>query len=83
MSWYISDEHHDGRGKKRAIAWRCSYSRRLEVRHCGHPTANYPYWIKIDGQDRPDLGTHRLLAMAQDTALLELTRLEAVQEVPA
>lgn len=74
MSWFISDEYHDGRGKRRAIAWRCTTNQRIEVRHCGHPTANYPYWIKIDGRDRMDLGTHRLLAVAQDTALLAWDR---------
>jgi len=67
--WEACAWHTNGQ-RRRAVAWRSIRDPGLEVRHCGHPTANYPYWIIIDGQDRlHDLGTFRLLADAQASAM--------------
>lgn len=56
--------------KHRAIAWTCSTDSRLVVRHCGHPTANYPYWIEIAGVSQLNtLGTFRNLDPAQAAAV--------------
>lgn len=71
MKWVAVEHRADQRNgaKRRAIAWTCTTDSRLMVRHCGHPTANYPYYVRIDGIDRMDLGTHRLLAEAQAAAM--------------
>jgi hypothetical protein len=56
--------------KRRAIAWSCQTDARLRVRHCGHPTANYPYWVEIDGVSKlSELGTFRSLDQAQAAAM--------------
>lgn len=56
--------------KRRAIAWSCRTDARLRVRHCGHPTANYPYYVEIDGVSQlNELGTFRLLDEAQAAAM--------------
>lgn len=66
MNWHPTEFRSPNTSRFRAIAWRCNTNRRLEVRHCGHPTALRPYYIRIDGKDRiEDLGTFRLLPEAQ------------------
>ena len=65
MSWRASGRHP---GTHRTNVWTCNTNARLQVKHCGHPTANRPYFIIIDGVERMDLGTHRWLAYAQHAA---------------
>lgn len=65
MSWRASGRHPI---THRTDTWTCNTNGRLQVRHCGHPTANRPYLIVIDGIERPDLGAHRWLAYAQHAA---------------
>jgi hypothetical protein len=39
--WYTPDVRPGGR----ALRWRNVHAPDLEVRHCGHPTANRPYYL--------------------------------------
>jgi hypothetical protein len=78
MGWYPIETREPGSRRERTLAWRCTTDSRLVVRHCGHPTANRPYWIIFDGIDLLDvLGTFRLLAQAQTAALLYADKLPA------
>jgi hypothetical protein len=62
----------DGVKTRRAIEWVCIHNRQLRVRHCGHPTANYPYYILLGGQSLyAKCGAFRSLRIAGDRALLE------------
>lgn len=67
-SW-VASERHPGTG--RACAWACESHPGWEVRHCGHPTANRPYFVERDGEPvlipvgETGINTFRTLAEAQ------------------
>lgn len=67
MTPWVTTER-DRWGSSRQLV--CPHNRALVVQHCGHPTANYPWYVVIDGIERMDLGTHRLLGQAQRAAML-------------
>ena len=61
--WVITERWYQGR----ACEWR--HPSGAVVRHCRHPTALRPYFIP---GKLLELGTFRLLANAQETALWDL-----------
>jgi hypothetical protein len=81
MKWYASEHRHqDRQGKRRAVAWSCATNHRIAVRHCGHPTANYPYYICMDGVEMVrELGTFPTLASAQLAAMVAFDRRQAAE----
>jgi hypothetical protein len=80
VKWYATNHRQDGRGKRRAIAWGCTTNHRIAVKHCGHPTANYPYYICIDGLELvQELGTFSTLASAQLAAMVAFDRRQAAE----
>jgi hypothetical protein len=67
--WAVTARRPDG-GKGRAGEWTYRPDRRIVVRHCGHPTANRPYYILFNGEELVNvLGTFSLLAQAQAAAV--------------
>ena len=53
----------------RNLTWTRDDMPDLVVRHCGHPTANYPYHVTTsDNQDAAGLGTFHNLATCQAAA---------------
>ena len=67
--WTVTARRPDG-GKGRAGEWTCARDPRLVVRHCGHPTANRPYYVLFNGEELVNvLGTFSLLAQAQAAAV--------------
>jgi hypothetical protein len=75
MKWYATNHHQDSHGKRRAIAWGCTTNFRIAVRHRGHPTATYPYFVCLDGVEMVrELGTFATLAAAQLAAMVAFDR---------
>lgn len=63
--WHVLDRSFG----RRPIAWEFNLAPGLIVRHCGHPTARFPY--NVDGLRA--LGAFRALADAQVAAELALS----------